>query len=254
MSPLFLVALYIATVIAALLAFQGGLRLGRWRTCQPDPEPVLPARTLVASILSLLAFILGFTFGFAESHVLSRNQSVSDEVIAIGTPYRRASFLPDPERKQMRHLLREYVDLRLEMAGSAGGADALPRLRQLQERIWSQNGAIGNKDIGQTSDSPLTQSLIEVFDIHGERVLTGFRSRIPLRIWLFLYGITAVSVAAAGYHAGLGGARTSIAAVAYALVFAAVIVIIAAGDNPGATQFQNGRQAFTSLRARLTEP
>jgi serine/threonine-protein kinase len=55
MSPLLLVVLFIATVIVVVLAFQGGLLFGRWRSRQPDPEPVLPVRTLVASILSLLA-------------------------------------------------------------------------------------------------------------------------------------------------------------------------------------------------------
>ena len=107
MSPLLLVALFFATVIAALCAFEGGLRFGRWRSQQPDPEPSLPVRTLVASIMSLLAFILGFTFGSASSHFDSRSQSVFDEAVAIGTAYHRADFLPDPEAANMRRLLRE---------------------------------------------------------------------------------------------------------------------------------------------------
>jgi hypothetical protein len=73
-------------------------------------------------------------------------------------------------------------------------------------------------------------------------------------VWLVLNGIMIVSVAAAGYHAGLAGTVRSIAAVAYALVFAAVIVMIAAGDNPGPEQLQTTHHALMDLRARLTAP
>ena len=254
MSPLLLVALFFATVIAALFAFEGGLRFGRWRSQQPDPEPSLPVRTLVASIMSLLAFILGFTFGSASSHFDSRSQSVFDEAVAIGTAYHRADFLPDPEAANMRRLLREYVDLRLETSGSADNDDAVARLRQFQQTLWAHAVAAGKNDIGPLSAAPLLQSLTEVIDVHGERALAGVRTRIPFSIWVILYGIMVVSVAAAGYHSGLAGARKSVAALAYALVFAAVIVMIAAGDVPGSRQLRISHQALMDLRARLTGP
>jgi hypothetical protein len=254
MSPLLLVALFFATVIVALLAFEGGLRFGRWRSRQPDPEPPLPLRTLVASIMRLLAFILGFTFGSASSHFDSRSQSIFDEAVAIGTAYHRADFLPDPEAANMRRLLREYVDLRLETSGSGDNDDAVARLRQLQQELWAQAVAAGKEDIGPLSAAPLIQSLTEVIDVQGERALAGVRTRIPFSIWVILYGIMVVSVAAAGYHAGLAGARKSVAALAYALVFAAVIVMIAAGDVPGSRQLRISHQALMDLRARLTGP
>jgi hypothetical protein len=75
-----------------------------------------------------------------------------------------------------------------------------------------------------------------------------------LGVWLILNGIMAVSVAAAGYHAGLAGTQRSIAAVAYALALAAVIVLIAAADIPGSQQLQTSHQALIELRDRLAEP
>src|SRR5262245_61059167 len=118
MSALLLVSLFIGTVVIALIAFQCGLLIGRWRSAKPHPEPLLPVRVLVANILSLLAFILGFTFGLASSHFDMRSQSVFDETIAIATAYRRTDFLADPERTNLRGLLREYVDVRLEVGRS----------------------------------------------------------------------------------------------------------------------------------------
>jgi hypothetical protein len=54
--------------------------------------------------------------------------------------------------------------------------------------------------------------------------------------------------------AGLAGTRRSIAALAYALVFAAVVVMIAQGDIPGPDQFRRSHQVLVDLRARLTKP
>src|SRR4051812_2787840 len=110
-SPVQIVAIFAATVILQLIAFHGGIRLGRWRSQQADPEPQLPVRTLVASILGLLSFILGFTFGIAASHFDARSQMIFDETIAIGTAYRRADFLTEPDRTNLRNLLREYLDI-----------------------------------------------------------------------------------------------------------------------------------------------
>jgi hypothetical protein len=250
-TPLVLIALFVAAVTATLLAFQAGLRLGRWRRGKPDPEQLLPVRVLVVSTMGLLTFILGFTFGLASSHFDSRSAAVFDEAVAIGTAYRRADLLPDPERATVRQLIRDYVDLRVDASRSRLDDEVVARLRQSREQIWDAALAASRKS---QSAGPLMQSLTEVIDVHGERVLDNIRARIPFRVWLVLNGIMIVSVAAAGYHAGLAGTERSIAAVAYALVFAAVIVMIAAGDNPGPEQLQTTHHALMDLRARLTAP
>jgi hypothetical protein len=245
-------ALFIGTAVVILFAFEGGLWLGRWRGARPDPEPPLPARMIISSVLSLLSFVLGFTFGLAATHYDSRNQSLNDETIAIRTAYHRADLFPEPERTNTRSLLREYVDLRAD--GSAmGNSDRIARLRQLQERIWTQAIQVQKKSTGPPPALAI-QSLNEVIDVHAERVLTNMRSRIPFGVWIILYIITIVGVAAAGYHSGLAGARRrSIAAVAYALVFGAVIAMIADADNPGFGQFRNDRQALMDLRSQLSD-
>jgi hypothetical protein len=252
LSPIVLVGLFIAIAIATLLAFEAGLWLGRWRSRKPNPEELPPVRMLVTSTLGTLSFILGVTFGLASSHFDSRGEAVFDEATAISTAYRRADLLPEPERTNERRLIRTYLDVRLEPLQVRTG-DALARIRRLQEQMWAEAVAASGRDGGSPSVVPLSQSLIDV-GVHGERVVTGIESRIPVGVWLILNGIMAVSVAGAGYHAGLAGTRRSIAAVAYSLVFAAVIVLIAAADIPGSKQLDTSHQALIELRDRLTEP
>ena len=250
MSTGFLLAILVATVIIALVAFEGGLWIGRWRSQRPDPEAQLPVRTLVASILGLLAFILGFTFDLASSHYDSRSQSILDEAIALRMAYHRADFLPDAERTNIRRLLRQYVDLRLEVGRSGNLDEVLGSLRHLQDDIWAQAVEAGKKETGP-SLAPLVQSLTEVVDVHGERALAGIQSRIPAVVWCALYGMMVLSVASAGYLSGLAGTRRSLAAVAYAMAFAAVIVMIAAADIPQSRQFLRNHQALSDLRTEV---
>lgn len=251
MSAVLLAAVFTATVVVALLAFEGGRRLGKWRSRHPDAESHQTMVSLVASILSLCAFILGFAFGLASAHFDSRNQAVFDEAVAIGTAYRRADLLPDPERTTVRRLLREYVDLRLQ-AGGATTTDLVDRLRHLQKQIWAHAVAVSQKDAGPSA-APFIQSVTEV-DIQAERVLAGVRSRISFIVWVVLYSIMVIAVCAAGYHSGLASGRRSLAAVFYALAFAAVITMIAAADVPGSQQIQTSHQALSDLRARLAAP
>src|SRR5215471_6685096 len=104
-AAIVLLGLFIGTAFVVLVAFECGLRIGRWRSQQPDPEPPLPARMIISSVLSLLAFILGFTFGVAVSHFDGRNQALDHEAISISTAYHRADLLPEPERTKVRELL-----------------------------------------------------------------------------------------------------------------------------------------------------
>ena len=252
LTPIVLVGLFIAIVIATLSAFEAGLRLGRWRSQKPNPEALLPARVLVTSTLGTLSFILGLTFGLASSHFDSRTAAVFDEATAISTAYRRADLLPEPERTNERRLIRNYLDLRLEPL-YVGTGDAPGRIRRLEEQMWAEAVTASRRDVGSPSVGPLSESLIDI-SVHGERVLTGIRSRIPFGVWLILNGIMAVSVAAAGYHAGLAGTQRSIAAVLYSLALAAVIVLIAAADIPRPQQLQTSYQALIELRDRLAKP
>jgi hypothetical protein len=218
----------------------------------PDPEPSLPVRTIVASVLSLLAFILGITFSLASSHFDARGEAVTDEAIAIGSAYHRAELLAEPDRTTLRNLLREYVDLRLEAAQLTNSDDASARLRQLQKHLWDEAVIIEKQD-GGTRVSML-QPLTDIIDVHAERVLAVFRARIPDIVWFFLYGIMVVALIGAGYQSGISGGSRSISGLVYSLVFAGVIVLIAGADNPRPDQLRSSHQALTEQRARLTSP
>lgn len=60
-----LLTLFIATLAVILLSYEGGLRVGRWRSRRPEAEPEVVVRSMVGGTLGLLTFILAFTFWIA---------------------------------------------------------------------------------------------------------------------------------------------------------------------------------------------
>lgn len=98
------------------------------------------------------------------------------------------------------------------------------------------------------------QAINEVIDVHGTRRFLILANRIPLEIWVALFGITALATAAVGYQTGLALSRRSPAAVVLALAFSSVIWMIADLDRPAEGWFQVSQQALSSLRESMAPP
>ena len=59
--------------------------------------------------------MIGFTFAMALSRFEARRDAVVNEANAIGTTALRARLLPEPHRAEALKLLREYVQIRLDL-------------------------------------------------------------------------------------------------------------------------------------------
>jgi hypothetical protein len=175
-------ALFGTTVVLIFLAVEAGYRVGKWRQRRPEHERETPVGTIVAAILGLLAFLLAFTFGMAASRFELRRELVLDEANAIGTTYLRAALVPEPQRTEIRNLLRDYVDLRQGSVEPGRAVPALARSEELQGRLWAQAVIVAEKH-----PNPITglfvQSLNDVINMHAKRVTMGMRNRIPFPIW-----------------------------------------------------------------------
>ena len=89
-------ALFLVTVVAALLLIELGYRFGRYRLRSTEAEKEALAGTMVGAILGLLGFMLAFTFGLAANRFHDRRQLVVGEANAIGQTYLRAMMLAEP--------------------------------------------------------------------------------------------------------------------------------------------------------------
>jgi hypothetical protein len=193
--------------------------------------------TLEAAILGLLALMIGFTFSMALSLFESRRDAVLNEANAIGTTALRARLLPASHNTEALKVLREYVQIRLDITSrvptSAELDAAIARSNALQEALWQQAKAVAAVDQGMVPTGLFIQTLNEMID-NQEKRLTALRNRVPNIVLLGLYGVAVVASAFAGYASGLQSRRSRLPVYLMGLLVCAVILLIQDLDRPAA--------------------
>jgi hypothetical protein len=243
--------LFVVTLVAGLLSFEGGCRVGRlWRR-RSEQEQEIVVRGLVGGMLGLEAFMLAFTFGAAAAHFDARRQSLLDEANAIRTAYLRADLLPEPQRAEIRNLLRQYVDVRLDGVQSGKVEQAIARSEELQSRLWLLAVTSRENTPNLAFAVQFIQSINEVIAQHSRRVIAGFEFRIPNIVWFVLYTITALAVASVGYHSGLTGRSRPLVALALILAFSAIILLIEDLDRPLYGLLEVSQRALVDLQRAM---
>jgi hypothetical protein len=245
---------FFANLLGVLLSVEVGYRLGRFRRKCSEQEKEAPVGAMVGATLGLFALLLAFTFGLAAARFDARRQVLLDEANAIGTTYLRAELLSEPHREVVRQLLREYVDVRLKGVRTGMIEQAVGRSEELHAQLWAQAVAVGDKNPNSIVVGLFIQSLNEVIDLHSKRVMVGLRSRIPGPIWSILYAVAVLTLAAMGYHGGLAGTSRSLALLAVAFTFSAVMWLIADLDRPGEGALKASQQALIDLRSSMNPP
>lgn len=232
LTPIWLVA---GGVFATLVATSElGWRLGHGGRIEDDA-----LRTLIGGIaaatLGLLGLLLGFTLSMAISRFDTRRAVIVDEANAIGTLYLRAGLLDEPLESELRGVLREYTQARIDLARV--GAD-LERLRAARERsaalqtaVW---GVVERATRPATSPavlSALIASANEVIDLDELR-MSSLENYIPAQIILLLVGVASVALAFLGWSFGAAERRSAISMALLALLMTTVLAVIMDLNRP----------------------
>src|SRR5258705_10464400 len=97
---------------------------------------------ILAAWLALLMLIIGFSFSMGQSRYDMRKTYEEAEANAIGTEYVRADLLGPAEASQVKRLLRQYTELRIQAysihAYSTHYGDDLTRLNRQTAQIQDQ--------------------------------------------------------------------------------------------------------------------
>ena len=226
-----LLLIFLVSSIVILSASEIGRRIGVRRAALGGDY----IATLESAILSLLALMIGFTFAMALSRFEGRRDAVLNEANAIGTTALRARLLPAPHNAQALKLLREYVQVRLDITRRVPSAaelnDAIARSNAVQEALWGQALAAAAKDAGMVPTGIFIQTLNEMID-NQEKRLTAGRNRVPNIVLLALYGIAIVAGAFTGYGSGLEKGRSRLPVYLTGILVSSVILLIQDLDRP----------------------
>ena len=248
-------AFFILTILLAFLCVEGGFRFGKHRQHNATTDNEASVSSMIGPALSLLAFLLTFTFGIAAARFDDRRTLVLEEANAIGTTYSRADLLDQPSRDTIKSLLREYVDIRIKGTTQIGMPEQSPlKPEGLQDRLWSEATVIGQKHSDSKMVALFIESLNDMTDVYAKRVTARLRARVPESIWGALFFIAALSMAGVGYHSGLVGKRSWPACVVLVVTFSTVMLLVADLDRPFEGSLTANQQSMIELSKKLGPP
>jgi hypothetical protein len=236
----------------------------RWRDHGGEDESGSVGIT-IGALLSLLGFLLAFTFGMANNRFEERRQAVMEEANAIGTAYLRADLLSPEKQLQAKALLTEYVGIRVraiephetERVSRKVSDQIINGIIADSERIHS---VLWNISVDASDETPtaitgyFVASINDVIDIHAVRVVLGTKATIPVEIWMCLYVLAAFGLAGSAFHASFSGAKSIYPTVALVVAFSSILTIITDLDNPLHGMLQTDQSPLLGLLNAMSPP
>jgi len=196
-----LLTIFLVGVAAILLAIE----IGHWLGVRATGKGGDNISTLEGAVIGLLALMVGFTFAMALSRFEARRDAILAEANAIGTTALRARLLPEPHRKEVLGLLRDYVRIRLDVTQRSTTrtdlAAAIENSNAIQEKLWQHAMAMAAADNGMVPTGLFIQTLNETIDDQAKR-LNALRNRVPNIVPSALFAVAIIVGGFAGYGTG----------------------------------------------------
>lgn len=242
-------------VMLFLAALESGFWLGlRKFHVNADSEKTVRGDVTLGSMLALLGLILAFTYAFSLSRADHRKDAIVNEVNAINTAFLRADLAAEPGRSELRKRLLEYARTRLVTAEMAANPDALQntiaRSLEAQSYLWPATKQVLQGDVPGYLKTSMIRAVNGVLDAHNKR-FAAVHDRLPDAILMLLTFVAMVSVAVAGYQAGLTGSMNHWRRGAFVLILAALVLIIIDFDRSFEGLIQVDQETMVSLIRNL---
>jgi hypothetical protein len=195
--------------------------------------------------------LLAFMTSIAADRFGARRALVLEEANAVGTAYLRAGYLPEPYPAESRDLLREYVDVRLEAVEPGQAEAAIARSEEIQLDLWRSAEDVVIATGGSDVYALYLESINGVIELHSQREIAAFYTRLGGSLVLALFGLTVLGMFILGFGNSMDNKRSMIALVTLILVFGAVLYLIMDLDRSQEGFFQVSQQPLISLQERI---
>lgn len=249
-------ALFFVAVAIYLVAIEAGFRLGlRHRDLDGEDGHRSHVMGLQSALLGLLALLLGFTFAMAVSRYDLRKSLVLEESNAISKVYWRSQLAPEPYRRELAQILRDYVDMRVkahevdEDPSRLGDLDA--RTEELEHAIWARAAALQAQSTGPVSTSTLfIQAINDMIDVNEKRRV-ALENHVPEAVLNLLFVVSAGAIGFIAYNCGLSGRRRYVSTVIFATLIAFVLTFIRDLDQPQGGLVTVSQESMLRLKDRI---
>lgn len=242
--------------IVLLVAIEVGFRLGMRHGREANEATRSQVNTIQASLLGVLALLLGFTFSLSLQRFDSRSAAVVNEANAIGTAWLRSELLPASVRSDVRAAMQQYIAARVA-AGEESldhverRADLLAQTEVIQEDLWSLVVRAADEAPNPVTTGLYTQALNEMIDAFGVRQAALDR-HVPEIVLFLLLGTLTLTASLVGYASGMAGQRASFATHVLVLLIVLLVFIIIDLDRPRRGLIEVRQDSMVTLRDAMT--
>ena len=248
----------VAALFVVMITFNElGFQCGRFVQEHTNSELKALTGSIQASMLGLLALLLGFTFSMAMQRYDSRSMALIEEANAIGTATLRVQLLPQRLQAPTRELLAEYVELRiaagkLDITQSRARDRENSKIADLQHALWSLAVEATNEDPRAVTTGAYVNSLNSVIDMQGKRNAL-LRLHVPESVLLLLFVVFVASGGMMGYSSGLTGRRIVMPIVLVSLLITLIVFLIIDLDRPRRGLIQINQDALHELQRSVDD-
>jgi hypothetical protein len=250
-------SLVIVTVLfVAIVVFNEiGFRVGRFVQARTNSEIKSLTGSIQASILGLLALLLGFTFSMSMQRFDNRSMALIDEANAIGTATLRIQLLPEQYQADAERLFRDYVGQRvdigqIDLTKTADRERYNDEIIRLQNELWALAIAATEADPRPVTTGAFVNALNQVIDSQGKRNAL-LQMQVPEVVLILLFLVFISSGGIMGYSAGLTGERMFAPIVLVSLLITMIVFLIIDLDRPKRGLIQVDQSVMVELRQSL---
>lgn len=256
---------YINSILIAIILFismvaaiEIGYRIGLKKKEIANEASKAHLNSIQASVIGILALLLGFTFSLSLQRYDSRSEAVVDEANAIGTAYLRAQLLPTSLRANVQDVLRQYVDLRAQeskvsLSDSQVREVLLVKTTTTQSALWDYAKQAAEIDPNPVKTGLFIQALNEVIDSFGKRN-AGINRHVPELILLLVYATFLLAGVILGFTSGVAGHRPSMASYFMVILIVILVYIILDLDRPRRGLIEVTQAPLLELQSSLSSP
>jgi len=202
-SPLWLLpiwALFLISLATLMLAHEVGVTLRRRvkrRASEDEDEGV--GATYMAGAMSLLALLIGFSFGMSVDRYNTRRLHVTNEGNAVSATFRRLEMLDPAASADLRRTMMPYLDTRAAFSLARNDRELTLAERQsevAEQRLWE---AISRTvDPTQPPGRAVLDASIHMFDLAASR-RAAMHGVIPKAIFCTLLLYASIAAAFMGF-------------------------------------------------------
>ncbi len=235
-----------------LLFNEFGFRMGRFVQNHTDENVKTLTSSIQASILGLLALLLGFTFSMSMQRYDNRSQALISEANAIGTVILRTQLLPNNQGQEVSQLLQKYISLRIAV-GKIDLTKAEARqtynlqIVDVQNKLWALAVLATHEDARPVTTGAFITALNEMIDSQGRRNAI-LQMQVPEVVLLLLFLAFITSGGMLGYSGGLNGNRVIAPTIMMSLLIAMIVFIIIDLDRPKRGLIQVDQSSMLELQ------